>query len=108
MWARAKGATENALLRLPFERAVMFRPGVIRPMHGIVSRTKLYRVLYLGLAPFLPLVSALFPGAVTTTERMGRAMLAAAKTGAPKSVLETRDINALAEASRTNVWGAAA
>ena len=34
MWARVKGETENALLRLPF-KAVMFRPGAIVPLHGI-------------------------------------------------------------------------
>src|SRR6185295_19788278 len=27
MWARVKGKTENALLRLPFKAAFMFRPG---------------------------------------------------------------------------------
>jgi uncharacterized protein YbjT (DUF2867 family) len=34
MWARVKGRTENALLRLPFAAAYMFRPGLIQPMHG--------------------------------------------------------------------------
>jgi uncharacterized protein YbjT (DUF2867 family) len=29
MWARVKGATENALLRMPFHAAYMFRPGFI-------------------------------------------------------------------------------
>src|SRR5882672_558045 len=37
MWARVKGETENALLRLPFKAAYMFRPGLIQPLHGIVS-----------------------------------------------------------------------
>jgi hypothetical protein len=32
---------------------------------------------------------------VTTTEQVGLAMLKAAKQGAPRSVLETSDINAL-------------
>jgi len=45
MWARVKGETENALLRLPFQ-AYMFRPGVIVPRHGIRSKTRLYRILY--------------------------------------------------------------
>ena len=44
MWARVKGQTENALLRLPFKAAYMFRPALIVPLHGIQSRTKLYRV----------------------------------------------------------------
>ena len=42
MWARVKGRTENALLRLPFKAAYMLRPGIILPMHGIESRTTLY------------------------------------------------------------------
>jgi uncharacterized protein YbjT (DUF2867 family) len=46
MWARVKGKTENALLRLPFAGAYMFRPGLIEPLDGIKSKTKLYRVLY--------------------------------------------------------------
>ena len=45
MWARVKGKTENALLRLPFKAAYMFRPGIIEPLHGARSRTPLYRVL---------------------------------------------------------------
>jgi len=34
MWARVKGKTENALLRLPFKAAYMFRPGAIQPVYG--------------------------------------------------------------------------
>jgi len=93
MWARVKGQTENALLRLPFKAAYMFRPGVIVPMHGIKSRTALYRVPYALLGPALPLLKAAFPKYVTTTEALGRAMIAVAKRGAPKKVLESSDIN---------------
>jgi uncharacterized protein YbjT (DUF2867 family) len=95
MWARVKGQTENALLRLPFKAAYMFRPGVIVPLHGIKSRTMLYRIPYLILGPILPLFKRLFPKYVTTTEKLGRAMLTAAKRGAPKRVLESADINNL-------------
>ena len=35
MWTRVKGKTENALLRLPFKAAYMFRPAAIQPLHGI-------------------------------------------------------------------------
>ncbi|HEX4773525.1 MAG TPA: epimerase [Bryobacteraceae bacterium] len=94
MWARVKGKTENALLRLPFH-AYMLRPGVIEPLHGIQSRTKLYRVFYKVLRPALPLMKALFPNSVTTTEQIGRAMLEIARHGTDKKVLETRDINFL-------------
>jgi hypothetical protein len=95
MWARVKGKTENDLLRLPFKAAYMFRPGVIVPLHGVKSKTTLVRVSYTVLAPVLPLLYALFPKYVTTTEQIGRAMLTVAKHGAPKSILEISDINNL-------------
>lgn len=96
MWARVKGETENALLRLPFAAAYMFRPGYIQPVHGITSKTSLYRAMYAVVSPLFPMLNRLFPNQVTTTERVGRAMLAVAKRGAPKKVLETCDLNALA------------
>lgn len=95
MWARVKGKTENALLRLPFKAAYMFRPALIVPMHGITSSTRWYRVLYAILMPLLPLIRRLAPDYVTTTERVGRAMITAAVSGAPRRVLENPDINAL-------------
>jgi uncharacterized protein YbjT (DUF2867 family) len=93
MWARVKGRTENELLRLPFHAAYMFRPGVIVPLHGIQSKTRIYRVFYILLGPVLPLLKGRFPKYVTTTEQIGRAMLKVAKRGWPKRVLETDDIN---------------
>ena len=96
MWARVKGATENGLLRLPLA-AYMFRPGVIQPMHGERSKTGLYRVMYVMTGWVIPVLIRVFPKYVTTTERMGRAMIEVAKHGAAKKVLETRDINDLAQ-----------
>ena len=96
MWARVKGQTENALLRMPFKAAYMFRPGIIRPLHGIRSKTRSYRILYIVLGPFVLLAAVLAPNSITTTEKMGRAMIHAAERGAPKPLLGTRDINALA------------
>jgi len=94
MWARVKGQTENALLELPF-KTFMFRPGGIAPLHGIKSRTRLYRFLYGLTGPlWMPLYRS-FPRYVTTTEQLGQAMLRVARQGAPKRILETGDINAL-------------
>jgi uncharacterized protein YbjT (DUF2867 family) len=93
MWARVKGQTENELLRMPFQAAYMLRPGVIVPLHGIKSRTTVYRVSYIVLAPLLPLLKAAFPRSILTTEQLGRAMLKIAKQGAPKPVLEAADIS---------------
>ena len=95
MWARVKGRTENALLRLPFKSAYMFRPGFIQPLHGIRSKTRLYQLLYDILAPIQPLLNGRLPKYITTTEQLGRAMITVAKNGYPKSILESLDINAL-------------
>ena len=95
MWARVKGRTENALLRLPFKAAYMLRPGIIQPLHGITSRTGWYRGLYVIARPLFPVVRALSPNSITTTERVGRAMLAVARRGFFKPVLEMPDINKL-------------
>jgi uncharacterized protein YbjT (DUF2867 family) len=100
MWARVKGKTENDLLRLSF-RAYMFRPGLIVPLHGIKSKTRLYRVFYVLLGPLLPLLRALFPNSIITTEQLGRAMLNVARGGWPKPVLEVPDIIAAARERST-------
>jgi Predicted nucleoside-diphosphate-sugar epimerases len=92
MWARVKGRTENALRRLPFKASYMFRPGVIQPMHGARSKTRVYAVTYLLAGWLLPLLRAMSPRRVLTTESVGRAMLAVARRGAPQVVLEPGDI----------------
>lgn len=98
MWARVKGKAENALLKLPFKAAYMFRPAFIQPLHGIKSKTKLYRAFYVVTSPLYPLWNALLPNYITTTEEIGRAMLEVARRGAPKTILENEDIRALARA----------
>lgn len=97
MWARVKGKTENALLRLPFGAAYMFRPGFIEPLDGIKSRTKLYRTLYSVLGPLFPVLRRAFPNQVLTTRQIGVAMLSVARQGFPKRVLEPRDIRTAAD-----------
>lgn len=95
MWARVKGATENALLTLPFH-AVMFRPGAIVPLHGIRSRTRVYDLLYRLLKPLWFGALRLFPNQVTTTERVGLAMLAVARHETTLRIVEPGEINRLA------------
>lgn len=93
MWARVKGRTENALLTLPFKASYMFRPGGILPLHGIRSKTGWYNAFYAVMRPFNGLLLKAFPFSVTTTERLGRAMLHVAKRGFPQRIVTTRDIN---------------
>ncbi|WP_326946510.1 epimerase [Amycolatopsis sp. NBC_01307] len=94
-WARVKGATENALAKLPL-RTFFFRPGYIQPRHGITSKTPLYRTIYRVAAPLYPVLSRLAPRVVTTTEDIGRAMLEVAAHGYERQILENPDINAAA------------
>ncbi|RZU41213.1 NAD-dependent epimerase/dehydratase family protein [Edaphobacter modestus] len=93
MWARVKGRTENTLLHLGFKAAYMFRPGFIQPLHGIRSKTRLYQLVYDLLGPLMPLLKKPLKNYMNTTEQVGRAMIAVARSGYPKPVLEIADIN---------------
>lgn len=98
MWARVKGKTENALRQLPFKAVYLFRPGVIEPLHGIQSKTRVYRVLYVLLRPLMSLMRMLMPTQIVTTEQVGLAMLALARHPHGKEVVDPADINAICRA----------
>ena len=89
-WARVKGATENALIRL-FKRAYMFRPGFMQPTAGQQNVNPYYK--YIGW--LYPIGRALFPGGVCTIREVGLAMINGSLRGAPKPILEVKDIVAL-------------
>jgi uncharacterized protein YbjT (DUF2867 family) len=95
MWTRVKGQTENALLHLPFKAVYVLRPGLIQPLHGARSKTATYRLIYAITKPLFRLLHLVFGKSIVTTEMIGRAMLTVARRGAPKAVLEARDINAI-------------
>ena len=95
MWARVKGKTENALLKLPFE-AYIFRPGFIEPMDGIQSRTPLYRLIYAVTRPLFPVLRRIFPNHILTTRQIGRAMINVGRRGYAKRILEPPEIRAAA------------
>ena len=80
MWGRVKGATENALLRLGFKAAYMFRPGFIQPLKGVRSRPAGIRRSF-GRGSAVSLYQAVAPRYVTTTEAIGRAMIRAVVVG---------------------------
>jgi uncharacterized protein YbjT (DUF2867 family) len=108
MWARVKGRTENALQRLPFRAVYLFRPGVIQPLNGIHSKTRLYRAIYALTGPLLTTLRVLLPSFVQTTATIGQAMLAVARDGAPTAIVEARDIAAIARAASRRADGMAA
>ena len=96
MWARVKGKTENALLRMPFKAAYMLRPAYIQPMRGVRSKTRWYQAVYTVFAPVYPILRRLLPRYVTTTAAVGKAMIRLAVGGFERPVLHSQDINRLA------------
>lgn len=99
MWARVRGKTENDLMQLGFKASYIFRPGYIQPMKGIKSKTRLYRTLYAVFAPLYPIFKMIVPNYVTTTEKVGLAMIQVTQSGYGKQILENRDINTAASGS---------
>src|SRR6201746_2288093 len=93
MWARVKGKTENDLLKLPFKAAYMFRPPGIKPLHGVRSKTGWVNAIYVVAAPLLSYLARTRPKFMTTSEKLGRAMISVARSGYPKPILEIEDIN---------------
>lgn len=98
MWARVKGRTENDILGMGFRSAVVFRPGMIRPRRGLEHNVRLYGIMTTLMTPLLPVFRAF--GSATSTEEIGKAMIAAALGKSvgdpPKQRLDSGDINELA------------
>lgn len=92
MWARVKGRTENALLQMGFKQAFMFRPGFIKPLEGVKSKTRLYQAVYTVLQPLFPLIMKI-PNFATDSVTLSRSMINVAADGYGKNVLEVQDIN---------------
>ncbi|MEP6796324.1 MAG: epimerase [Saprospiraceae bacterium] len=92
MWARVKGRTENDLLKLGFNKAYMFRPGLILPKRGIRSRTGWYNFFYTMTKPLTFLFKRM-PKYVTDTTTLGNAMIQVCSQGYPLVILESIDIN---------------
>ncbi len=99
MWARVKGATEDALMRMPFRGVYCFRPGYIQPLHGVKSKVDWYNAMYAAVRWAEPLLMRIAPGLVTTTEAVGCAMLKVARDGWPQRVLGSKEINSAADAA---------
>lgn len=93
MWARVKGKTENALLRMPFKRAYNFRPGFMKPFPG----QKNIQSIYKPILSLFPILIRLFPNFVLTMREVGLAMINSVLKGYPKQILEVKDIRALAK-----------
>jgi uncharacterized protein YbjT (DUF2867 family) len=94
-WARVKGATENALIRL-FKQAYMFRPAFMKATPG-QKNVKSYYKFFAWLYPF---GRGFYPAGFCTLKEVGLAMINAVSKGYPKQILEVKDIVELAKACR--------
>jgi nucleoside-diphosphate-sugar epimerase len=86
-WARVKGATENALMRL-FKRSYMFRPGFMKATPG----QKNLKSFYKWIAWIYPVGRTIYPAGFCTLQEVGRAMINAVGKGYPRQILEVKDI----------------
>ena len=93
MWARIKGKTENYILNKGFKDAYMFRPGAIIPEKGIKSRTGWYNFFYIIMQPFFPLMKK--SKNITTTTKIGQAMINSVLHPQKDKILENNAINSL-------------
>jgi hypothetical protein len=94
MWARVKGRTENALMRLRFKMEYNFRPGFMKPTPGQQNIKSYYEVI----DQLYPLLRVLLPHQVSTMREVGLAMINSVLKGYPSKILEITDIKALAGA----------
>jgi hypothetical protein len=94
MWARVKGKTENMILNKGFQDAYAFRPGAILPVKGVKSKTGWYNFIYEIIKPINPIL--LKSKSVTTTSKIGLAMIDVVLNPQDLKHLENLDINRIA------------
>jgi uncharacterized protein YbjT (DUF2867 family) len=92
-WARVKGKTENALMKLPFKDVYAVRPGFIKPTRGLQHAHSFYK--YVNW--MFPIGRAFFPNGFCTLHELGIAMINLVLKGYEKKVVEGTDIIVLAE-----------
>ena len=93
MWARVKGKTENALMKLNFNHVYNFRPGILQPTKGLKNTLSFYK--WLGW--LIPVIRLISPGSICSLKQLGTAMINAITVGYNKQVLEVKDILELAK-----------
>lgn len=90
MWARVKGRTENALMKLGFAAQYNFRPGGMLPFEGQKNWKAVYKFIVKAIQLFAP-------KNIITMHELGAAMINSTTTGYPKPILEIRDIKQLSK-----------
>ncbi|WP_221393809.1 NAD-dependent epimerase/dehydratase family protein [Dyadobacter sp. NIV53] len=92
MWARVKGKTENALMKLPFKKQFNFRPGAMIPAREQQNAKTAYKLI-------VKTIAFLFPKLAVTMHELAGSMVNAVIMGYPKQILEISDIKELAKST---------
>ncbi|TPG37543.1 NAD-dependent epimerase/dehydratase family protein [Flavobacterium pectinovorum] len=90
MWARVKGKTENALVKLPLKKAYNFRPGFMKPFKEQKNVKTFFK-------PLIFLFPILLPSKSLTLKQVGQAMINNVVRGYSKNILEIEDIKIAAK-----------
>lgn len=90
MWARVKGRTENALMKLGFKAQYNFRPAIMKASKGQKNVKTIYKILGPIIAPF-------FSAKTLTLKQVGQAMINVVLKGYTTPILEVNDIIKLAK-----------
>lgn len=85
MWARVKGRTENALMKLPFKGQYNFRPAIMTGTKGQKNVKTFYKIMGPLIAPFIS-------AKTLKLSEVGKAMINAVAKGYHTQILETEDI----------------
>ena len=93
MWARVKGKTENALMKLPFKQVFGYRIGFM------IASPEQKRVLsyYKYFAWLIPLIKIALPNIIATMNQVALSMIYAAQNGYRQNVIYVKDIKFMAK-----------
>lgn len=88
LFAREKGKTENALLKLGFKKLHNVRPAGIKPIHKNPN-TSLFNKLAI---PLFPIFEIFMPNLVIASDKLAIAILRILKTGSDKVIIENKEL----------------
>jgi uncharacterized protein YbjT (DUF2867 family) len=89
LFARVKGKTENALLKLPLKKLYLFRPGGIQPIQK--KENPMWYEYILNPIVF-PMMKLVVPNMVITSVELAKVMIHTLFNDAPTTLLENKDL----------------
>ena len=88
IFARIKGKTENALLKLPFKKLFNVRPAGIKPIHKNPNTALANKIMI----PLFPIFEIITPSFVIASDVLAKVMLHITKNGYNKTTIENKEL----------------